>query len=274
MTPTPTMPHDIRRLEPSLLRRISRLNRTHGLIEAGDRIMVACSGGKDSWALLHLLRAYQAVVPFAFSIVAMNLDQGHPGFSPEVLRAHFERHGFEYRMAYQDTYQVVIARTQPGKIHCSLCSRMRRGILHRVAAELGANKIALGHHRDDVVETLLLNMMYAGQIKAFAPVLAGEDGGAAVIRPLWSCTEADLDAYAEHIDAPRIPCNLCGTQPAARRQKLKQWLAQLERDDPGVLSNLLASIGNVRLQEGVTNGSASRTSDARPHLHVLPEPTF
>lgn len=232
-----------------LLRRISRLNREHGLIDDGDRIMVACSGGKDSWAMLHLLEAYRRMVPFEFELVAMTLDQGHPGFEAHRLREHYERHGFEYRIEFENTHDVVQANTPPGKIYCSLCSRMRRGILHRVADELGANKIALGHHREDAIETVLMNMMFSGRIESMPPLLPplpGE-GSHAVIRPLLSCAEEELGAYAAEVEAPILPCDLCGSQPQARRQQVKRWIAELERDIPDVRANVFASLSNVQL---------------------------
>ncbi len=234
------------KLERKLLRRIAALNKTWDLIEAGDRVMVACSGGKDSWALLHLLRAYQKVVPFPFSIVATTLDQGQPGFDPKVLRRHFETHGFEHRIVYADTYSVVQAHTPPGKIHCSLCSHMRRAILHRTAAELGATKIALGHHRDDVVETVLLNMMYAGRLEAMPPKLPASERGCALVRPLVGCAEADLAAYAAEVGAPIVPCNLCGSQPDTRRQAVKRMLVELETAHPDLRQTLFASLARLR----------------------------
>jgi tRNA 2-thiocytidine biosynthesis protein TtcA len=232
--------------EPSLLARIRRLNKQHRLVEAGDTIMVACSGGKDSWALLHLMHAYRRLVPFDFDIVAMTLDQGHPGFDTEVIRAHSAAHGFRHHIEFADTITVVKAETPEGKIYCSLCSRMRRGILHRVAAQLGANKIALGHHRDDVIETVLLNMMFAGQIRAMPPLLPPENGGAAVIRPLASTPEVDLALYAADVGAPILPCNLCGSQPDTQRPAVKQLLRGLERDNPRVKDNLFAALAHVR----------------------------
>ena len=237
---------DVHALQSRLLRRMSRLNRAWNLIEAGDRIMVACSGGKDSWAMLHALRAYEAMVPFSFDLVAMTLDQGHPGFDAKVLVAHFEQHGFAYHVESRDTYSVVKRNTPAGKTYCSRCSRMRRGILHRVARELGATKIALGHHRDDVIETVLMSMMFSGQIRAMPPKLEETDHGCPVIRPLASCAESDLGAYAQHIGAPIVPCDLCGSQPSAQRQGVKALLAKLEADNPQVRQNLFASLSHVR----------------------------
>lgn len=208
--------------------------------------MVACSGGKDSWAMLHLLRAYETMVPFSFDLVAMTLDQGQPGFESSLLHRHYQHHGFDYRIVRENTYSVVKANTPDGKIYCSLCSRMRRGILHRAAEELGCNKIALGHHREDAIETVMLNMMFSGQIKAMPPVLPADTDGRPVIRPLLSCAESDLAAYAAHVEAPIIPCNLCGTQPHARRQAVKRWIDGLERDNPGIRESLFASLANVR----------------------------
>ena len=231
-------------IERRLLRRISRLNRAFDLIEPDDRVLVACSGGKDSWALLHLLRAYRDVVPFEFSLVAVNLDQGHPGFPAHVLREHFEAEGFDYRMVAQDTYSVVREKVTPGKTTCSLCSRLRRGVLYRVASDLGAHKIALGHHADDAIETLLLNLLFAGSIKSMPPRLRSDDGRHTVIRPLAWCFEADVAAYARARAFPIVPCDLCGSQPDAKRQQVKALVASLEAAHPGIRRSLLASLGN------------------------------
>jgi tRNA 2-thiocytidine biosynthesis protein TtcA len=258
-------------LEKRLLRRISRLNRTWTLLEAGDRVMVACSGGKDSWALLHLLRAYQQMVPFPFEIVAMNLDQGHPGFDVAALQRHFEAHGFDHHIETRDTYSVVKANTPDGKTYCSRCSRMRRGILHRVARELGANKIALGHHRDDVVETVLLSMMYAGQIRAMPAMRAATDDGCALIRPLVTCSERDLEAYARATDAPIVPCNLCGSEPHARRRRVRALLAQLEVDHPRLRETLFAALGNVRVDSLYDLSLRGHGPPAAPALRVVSE---
>ena len=249
---------ELQTLETRLLRRLSRLNRTWNLIEPGDRIMVACSGGKDSWAMLHALRAYEARVPFSFELVAMTLDQGHPGFDASALARHFDKHGFDYHIEFRDTYSVVKRNTPPGKTYCSRCSRMRRGILHRVSRSLGASKIALGHHRDDVIETALMSMMFSGQIRAMPPKLPATDEGVPVIRPLASCAETDLGAYTQHIGAPIIPCNLCGSQPSAQRQGIKALLSQLERDNPRVRQNLFASLAHVRMDSLYDTGLRER----------------
>lgn len=232
-------------VQARLLRQLSRLSREHALVEPGDRIMVACSGGKDSWALLHLLRAYQRMLPFPISLVAFNLDQGHPGYDPAPLVEHLQAHGFEHHVERRDTHAVVVANTPAGKTFCSRCSRMRRAHLHHAADQLGANKIALGHHRDDLIETLWLNQMFAGRLRAMAAKLPAPPGGHALIRPLLGCAETDLAAYAAELRVPILPCNLCGSQPDAQRQRVKRWLAELEAEIPDLRANLLAAAGNL-----------------------------
>lgn len=228
------------------MRQVGRANRRFGLIEAGDRVMVAISGGKDSWAMLHLLRAYRKVVPFDFSLVAVNLDQGHPGFPVDVLRGYLAREGYEHRIVHKDTYSVVKREIPAGKAYCSLCSRLRRGILYDVAVELGCTKIALGHHRDDLIETLLLNQLYAGQLKAMAPRLRSDDGRNTIVRPLILCEERDLAAFAAEQGFPVVPCDLCGSQDNLKRVEVRRLLAQLEASNPAVRRNLLAAAGNVK----------------------------
>lgn len=207
--------------------------------------MVACSGGKDSWAMLHLLRAHTRRLPFPVSLVAMNLDQGQPGYDPRPLLEHLRAHGFEHHLEVRDTYSVVVDKTPPGKIYCSRCARMRRAVLHRVADRLGANKIALGHHRDDLIETLLLNQLFAGRLRAMAARLPAPPGGHVLIRPMLACAEADLAAYAAAKAVPILPCTLCGTQPDTRRQQVKRWLAALEPQIPHLRQSLAAAAGNV-----------------------------
>jgi tRNA 2-thiocytidine biosynthesis protein TtcA len=271
---------DRAQLERKLLRRMSQLNREFTLIEPGDRIMVAISGGKDSWAMLHLLRAYERIVPFSYELIAVNLDQGHPGFPVEVLRAHLEAEGFEHRLIHQDTYKVVQANTPEGKAFCSLCSRLRRGILYDVAVDLGASKIALGHHRDDVIETLLLNLFHSGQLKAMPAKLYSDDGRNTVIRPLAGCAEADIAEYARLAGFPIVPCDLCGSQPNLERKKIKQLLAGLEIDNPRIRNHMIAAIGNVKPSHlwdaQLLAGAAGRGADPylddpgdEPDAHLL-----
>jgi len=234
-------------LEQALLRRISRANRRFQMIEPDDRVMVGISGGKDSWALLHLLRIYRRRLPFDFSIVAVNLDQGHPGFPAHVLREYFEAEGYEYRIVERDTYSVVKREIPEGKAYCSLCSRLRRGILYNIAVSLGATKIALGHHRDDLIETLLLNQFFAGQLKSMAPRLSSDDGRNTIIRPLALCGEAEIAAYAQLMGFPIVPCDLCGSQENLRRQQVKALIGSLEESIPGIRESLLAAAGNIKL---------------------------
>ena len=232
-------------LEKKLTRQISQANRRFGLIQNGDRVMVAVSGGKDSWGLLSLLRVYRNQVPFDFSIVAVTLDQGQPGFDGDRIAHYYEANDYEHRIVYRDTYSVVVEKTPDGKAFCSLCSRMRRGILYRQAAELGATKVALGHHRDDLIETLLLNQFYSGRVRSMAPKLIEADGGATIIRPLVLSAEEELRQYAVLKKFPIIPCNLCGSQKNLKRQEVKRLLKSLEATNPRVRGNLLASLGNV-----------------------------
>jgi tRNA 2-thiocytidine biosynthesis protein TtcA len=237
---------DVQLLERRLLSQVARASHEYRLIEPNDRILVAVSGGKDSMTLLHLLREIKKRAPFDFSLVAVNLDQGHPGFPERVLPDYFEREGYAYRILKEDTYSVVKAKVPAGKAYCSLCSRLRRGILYSTARELSATKIALGHHRDDSIETLLLNLFYSGQIKAMPPRLHADDGYNVVIRPLALCAERDIAAFAAKMQFPIVPCDLCGSQDNLKRQQVKRLIAELERDNPQVRSNLFAALGNVR----------------------------
>jgi tRNA 2-thiocytidine biosynthesis protein TtcA len=237
---------DIELLERRLLSQVARASHEYRLIEPDDRILVAVSGGKDSMTLLHLLREIKKRAPFDFSLVAVNLDQGHPGFPEHVLPEYFEREGYEYRILKEDTYSVVKEKVPTGKTYCSLCSRLRRGILYSAARELSATKIALGHHRDDAIETLLLNLFYSGQMKSMPPRLHADDGYNVVIRPLALCSERDIAAFAAKKRFPIVPCDLCGSQDNLKRQQVKRLIAELERDNQQVRGNLFAALGNVR----------------------------
>jgi tRNA 2-thiocytidine biosynthesis protein TtcA len=232
-------------LERRLLRAIGRTISDHQLIADGDRILVAMSGGKDSYGLLVLLRDLQRRAPVRFELVAVHLDQGHPGYDGAPLRRWLDTEGVPYRILREDTYAIVTEKIPEGKTYCSLCARLRRGVLYRAAAELGCNKIALGHHRDDALETLLLNLFFAGKLAAMPPRLVSDDGRHVVIRPLIACAESDLAALAAARAFPILPCNLCGSQTEAQRKQMKALLVQLEAKNPTLRASMLAALGNV-----------------------------
>jgi tRNA 2-thiocytidine biosynthesis protein TtcA len=240
-----TTPHETR-LEKRLLKAVTQASVDPRLVEPGDRILVAVSGGKDSHALLYLLREISRRAPFQFSITAVNIDQGHPGYPRQLLPAYFEREGYDYRVVTEDTFSIVKEHVGPDKTYCSMCSRLRRGILYTTAVELGMTKIALGHHRDDAIETLLLNLFYSGQIKAMPPRLRSDDGRNVVIRPLSYCAEADIAEFAALKAFPIVPCNLCGSQEHLQRKRVKRLIADLSADNPNVPGNLFAALSNVR----------------------------
>ena len=232
-------------LERRLFRDMGRAIGNHHLIEDGDRIMVAISGGKDSYGLLVLLRALQARAPVSFDLLAVHLDQGQPGYDGAPLEQWLQAEGVPYKILRENTYAIVTDKIPEGKTYCSLCSRLRRGILYRVAGELGCNKIALGHHREDALETLLLNLFFGGKLASMPPRLVTDDGRFVVIRPLAYAAEADLAALAEKRGFPIIPCRLCGSQDEAQRKQMKALLADLERKHPTLRQTMLAAIGNV-----------------------------
>jgi tRNA 2-thiocytidine biosynthesis protein TtcA len=217
----------------------------YAMIGAGDRVMVCVSGGKDSYTLLDVLLSLQRSSPVRFSLVAVNLDQKQPGFPAHVLPAYLASLGVEYHIIEQDTYSVVKRLIPEGRTMCSLCSRLRRGALYRYAAENGVTRIALGHHRDDIVETLFLNLFHGGKLKAMAPKLRSEDGRHIVIRPLAYAAERDIARYAAARDFPIIPCDLCGSQENLQRAAVKRMLAGWEREQPGRTESLLTALRNV-----------------------------
>ena len=233
-----------------LVKRLRRLTgeaiADFGMIEDGDKVMVCLSGGKDSYGLLDMLIYLRERAPVRFGLVAVNLDQKQPGFPGHVLPEYLTRLGVPFRIEEQDTYSTVKRVIPEGKTMCSLCSRLRRGVLYRVAGELGATKIALGHHRDDILETFLLNLFYGGQLKAMAPKLRSDDGRRVVIRPLAYCEERDLAAYAELKQFPIIPCNLCGSQEGLKRNEMKRLLREWEQHYPGRVETMVNSLRHVR----------------------------
>ena len=233
-------------LRRKLARKMSRAITDFDMIEDGDRVMVAVSGGKDSYSLHALLTDLQKRAPVRFSVIAINIDQGHPGYPGHLLQQYMDERGFEFRMVREDTYSIVTDKIPEGKTYCSLCSRLRRGILYRLATELGCTKIALGHHRDDAIVTLMLNLVFSGQLKAMPPKLMADDGEHVVIRPLVYCAEDELAAFAAEEKFPILPCDLCGSQENLQRKAISRLLADLDERSPGARQNMLAALTNVR----------------------------
>ena len=233
------------KLEKKLCRLVGQAIGDFGMIEDGDKVMVCVSGGKDSYAMLDILMKLRERAPINFEIVAVNLDQKQPNFPAETLPNYLKGLGVQYHIEEQDTYSIVKRVIPEGKTTCGLCSRLRRGILYRVADELGATKIALGHHRDDILETLMLNMFYAGKLKGMPPKLRSDDGKHIVIRPLAYVPEKLLERYAADMNFPIIPCDLCGSQPNLQRQVMKEMLRDWEKKHPGRVENLFRSMHHI-----------------------------
>jgi tRNA 2-thiocytidine biosynthesis protein TtcA len=233
------------KLQKRLRRNVGNAIARYGMIEAGDKVMVCLSGGKDSYGMLDILLNLQKTAPVAFELVAVNLDQKQPGFPEQVLPDYLSAIGVPFHIIEKDTYSIVTELVPENKTYCGLCSRLRRGTLYGFAEEIGATKIALGHHRDDIIETLFLNMFYGGKLKAMPPKLLSDDGRNMVIRPLAFCREDDLARYAEYREFPIIPCNLCGSQDNLQRQVIKEMLQQWERAHPGRLETIFSAICNV-----------------------------
>ena len=253
-----------------LLGQVGRASRDFGLLEPGDHVMVAISGGKDSYTMLDLLRQLQRRAPFPFTLVAVNIDQGHPGYPRHVLEDYLAREGYPAEFVIEDTYTVVKEKVPEGKTYCSLCSRLRRGILYTTATRLGATKIALGHHREDLTETLLLNLFYAGQIKSMPPRLVSDDGAHVVIRPLCYAAEEDIAEYARLRAYPILPCDLCGSQENLKRKRVKQLISDLHAENPNVRGNLFAALGNVRASHLLPEKESALLGEGR--LRVVSEP--
>lgn len=233
------------RLKKKLERGVGEAIADFDMIHDGDTVMVCLSGGKDSYTLLSCLLALRERAPVDFRIIAMNLDQKQPGFPAHILPAWCESIGVEYRIVTEDTYSIVKEKIPEGKTTCSLCSRLRRGIIYRTARELGATKIALGHHRDDILETFFLNLFFGGHIKAMPPKLVSDDGEHVVIRPLAYCTEADIARFARTMAYPIIPCNLCGSQENAQRRQIKAMLQSWSREHPGRIESIFTAMRQV-----------------------------
>lgn len=238
--------YESNKLFKRLRRQIGEAIGDYRMIEDGDRVMVCLSGGKDSYGLLDILLALRKVAPIRFEVIAVNLDQKQPGFPPHVLPEYLTRVGVPFRIEEQDTYSVVTRMIAPGKTMCSLCSRLRRGVLYRVASEVGASKIALGHHYDDIVATFLLNLFYSGQMKTMPPKLVSDDGKHIVIRPLAYVRERDLAAYAKLREFPIIPCNLCGSQENLKRVEVRKLMQEWEKRYPGRVETIFKSLTNIK----------------------------
>ncbi len=233
------------KLSKRLHRQVGLAVTDFNMIEAGDKVMVCLSGGKDSYALLDILLSLRERAPIGFDIVAVNLDQKQPGFPAHILPEYLRGRGVPFHIENQDTYSIVKRLVPEGQTMCSLCSRLRRGVLYRVAGELGATKIALGHHRDDMVVTMLINMFFGGRLKGMPPKLVSDDGRNVVIRPLAYVAETDLERWAVHRQFPIIPCTLCGSQDNLQRVQVKKMLREWERQYPGRSDNMLRAMGHV-----------------------------
>ena len=242
----PKIPQDANNLERRMSHLMTKASKDFGMLEAGDKVMVCMSGGKDSYALLHLMQRAQKHSPDKFEIIAVHLDQGQPGFPLHILEDYLKTCGSPYEIIHQHTYDIVMDKLEPGKTTCSLCSRLRRGILYDAAQRLGCNKIALGHHRDDVLATLMLNMFFCGTLKAMPPLLRADDGKNIVIRPMAYIPENFLIKWAELQNYPVIPCNLCSRQPDLKRAQMQNLLKDLDRVYPGALPSALRAVTEVK----------------------------
>ncbi|MDX2252592.1 MAG: tRNA 2-thiocytidine(32) synthetase TtcA [Nitrospira sp.] len=289
LAPPHKLDEETEKLQTRLCRLVGQAIADYRLIEHGDKVMVCLSGGKDSYGLLDILLLLQRRAPVKFDLVAVNLDQKQPGFPAHILPEYLTSRGVPFHIETRDTYSIVKRLIPEGHTTCSLCSRLRRGHLYRIATELGATKIALGHHRDDIVETLFLNLLYTGKLKAIPPKLRSKDGRHLVIRPLAFVKEADLARYAELRAFPIIPCDLCGSQEDLKRKKVKAWLRQWEMESPGCSDSMAAALTNVapsllmdtrlfdfKSLESTTTGQPEGDAwlDEEPALHENPTVSF
>ena len=264
------------RLEAKLYRTVKRTCEAYELLAAGDRILVAMSGGKDSYTLFHLLTKLVPRLPFRVELVAVHLDQAQPGYDGTALRAYLEASGWPFEILREDTYSVVTSHLPDSATYCSLCSRLRRGILYTAAERLGCNKLALGHHRDDSLETFLMNLVFGGKLQAMPASYRTDDGRFDVVRPLVECAERDIAAFAASCAFPIIPCNLCGSQEGLQRDAMTALLDQLERANPHVRAVMANALANVRpthlLDRDVARAWAERAPEIRPAAAPAPRP--
>jgi tRNA 2-thiocytidine biosynthesis protein TtcA len=255
-------------VERRLFRALKRTVREHQLLAAGDRVLVALSGGKDSYSMLELLHRLKRQLPFAVELLAVHLDQQQPGYDGTPLQRWLDQSGYPYELLSEDTYNVVVEHTAPGGTYCAVCSRLRRGILYTAAERLGCTKIALGHHRDDALETLLMNLLYAGKLQAMPAQYTTDDGRLQVIRPLIQCAEVDIEQFAQAQEFPILPCNLCGSQDGLRRERMRALLDSLQAEIPDVRNVMLSALSNVvpthLLDTGLLEAWASRPAHVRP----------
>ena len=276
---------EVVRLEKQLYRTVRETCEDYELLRPGDRILVAMSGGKDSYTLFHLLMKLVPRLPFQVELVAVHLDQVQPGYDGAALRAYLESTGWPFEILREDTYSVVTEHLDNASTYCSLCSRLRRGILYTAAERLGCNKLALGHHRDDSLETFLLNLFYSGKLQAMPASYRTDDGRFEVIRPLIACAEKDIAAYAASLAFPIVPCNLCGSQDGLKRDAMTALLAQLEQTNPHIRAVMATALANVRpthlLDRDVARAWAERAPEIRPAVataprtkHAAAEPVF
>jgi len=259
-------------LQRQLYRQLKQTCETYELLAPGDHVLVAISGGKDSYSMLVLLGALQSRLPFPVRLTAVHLDQKQPGYDGRSLSDWLAASGFDYEILAEDTYSVVTEHVKPGATYCSLCSRLRRGILYTAAERLGCTKIALGHHRDDALETFLMNLFFAGKLQAMPAKYTTDDGRFEVIRPLLQCAEETIRSFASEQNFPILPCNLCGSQPGLSRDRMTQLLSDLERDSPNLKSVMMAALANVSpthlLDPDLVAAWRARPSDIRPNPEV------